>query len=253
MTWFFVIAAVLCLVYFAVIALYTGFGGSALIIWPVFAAISGLLALWFHLQQKHPASLRVRASVITAVCASAAIFLAVEGLITVSAVSASGREAADYCIVLGARVRGSELTSSLERRLRRAYIYAVAHPHCILVLSGGQGPGEDLSEAEAMYGYLYGRGIRANRFILEERSSDTVENIRNSLALIRQREADTPREARVAVLTSNFHIFRAKHIAEKLGQEDVIAVASSSDPVLMLHLWVREGLAVLKDKFMGRM
>ena len=95
MTWFFVIAAVLCLVYFAVIALYTGFGGSALIIWPVFAAISGLLALWLHLQQKHPASLRVRVSVITAVCASAAIFLAVEGLITVSAVSASGREAAD--------------------------------------------------------------------------------------------------------------------------------------------------------------
>ena len=54
-------------------------------------------------------------------------------------------------------------------------------------------------------------------------------------------------------ITSNFHIFRAKHIAEKLGQEDVITVASSADPILVLHLWVREGLAVLKDKFMGRM
>jgi uncharacterized SAM-binding protein YcdF (DUF218 family) len=129
----------------------------------------------------------------------------------------------------------------------------VAHPKCILVLSGGQGEGEDLSEAEAMYGYLYGRGIRANRFILEDKSENTVENIRNSLSLIRRWEADTPREEKVAIVTSNFHIFRAKHIAEKLGQEDVITVASSADPILVLHLWVREGLAVLKDKFMGRM
>ena len=167
--------------------------------------------------------------------------------------TASGREEADYCIVLGARVRGRELTSSLERRLRRAYIYAVAHPRCILVLSGGQGEGEDISEAEAMYGYLYGRGLRSNRFILEDRSTDTVENIRNSLDIIRKREANTPREPRVAVVTSNFHIFRAKHIAKKNGQENVTLVASSSDPILMLHLWVREGIAVLKDKFMGRM
>ena len=253
MTWFFIIAAILCLVYFVVLLLYVGFGGSALYIWPILSECFGLLAFWIHLQQKHPASLRIRVSVITAVCAAAAIFLAVEGLITVSAVTASGREAADYCIVLGARVRGRELSSSLERRLRRAYIYAVAHPKCILVLSGGQGEGEDLSEAEAMYGYLYGRGIRANRFILEDKSENTVENIRNSLSLIRRWEADTPREEKVAIVTSNFHIFRAKHIAEKLGQEDVITVASSADPILVLHLWVREGLAVLKDKFMGRM
>ena len=194
MTWFFIIAAILCLVYFVVLLLYVGFGGSALYIWPILSACFGLLAFWIHLQQKHPASLRIRVSVITAVCAAAAIFLAVEGLITASAVTASGREAADYCIVLGARVRGRELSSSLERRLRRAYIYAVAHPKCILVLSGGQGEGEDLSEAEAMYGYLYGRGIRANRFILEDKSENTVENIRNSLSLIRRWEADTPRE-----------------------------------------------------------
>ena len=253
MTWFFIIPAVLCMVYFAVILLYVGTGASALWIWPLLAAVSGLLAFWFHLQQKHPASLRLRVSVITAVCAVAAVFLTVEGLITISAVTASGREEADYCIVLGARVRGRELTSSLERRLRRAYIYAVAHPRCILVLSGGQGEGEDISEAEAMYGYLYGRGLRSNRFILEDRSTDTVENIRNSLDIIRKREANTPREPRVAVVTSNFHIFRAKHIAKKNGQENVTLVASSSDPILMLHLWVREGIAVLKDKFMGRM
>ena len=253
MTWFFIIAAILCMVYFAVVLLYVGWGGSALFLWPVLAAVSGLLAFWFHTQQKHPASLRIRVSVVTVVCTLAAVFLAVEGMMMASAATASGREPADYCIVLGARVRGRELTSSLERRLRRAYIYAVAHPQCILVLSGGKGEGEELSEAEAMYGYLYGRGIRSNRFILEDQSTDTVENIRNSLAIIRQREANTPREPRIAIVTSNFHIFRAKHIAEKHGQEDVITVASSADPVLMLHLWVREGLAVLKDQFMGRM
>ncbi len=104
MTWFFIIAAILCLVYFVVLLLYVGFGGSALFIWPILSACFGLLAFWIHLQQKHPASLRIRVSVITAVCAAAAIFLAVEGLITVSAGTASGREAADYCIDFAAPI-----------------------------------------------------------------------------------------------------------------------------------------------------
>ena len=58
---------------------------------------------------------------------------------------------------------------------------------------------------------------------------------------------------RIAVLTSDYHLFRAKSIARKQGLSGVTGIAASGDPVLAIHMWVRECFAVLKDKFMGRM
>lgn len=57
----------------------------------------------------------------------------------------------------------------------------------------------------------------------------------------------------IGVLTSNFHLFRAMKIGEKCGLEHLYGVASSSDPILFVHLCVREGMAILKDKFLGNM
>ncbi len=57
----------------------------------------------------------------------------------------------------------------------------------------------------------------------------------------------------IGVLTSNFHLFRAMKIGEKCGFEHLYGVASSSDPILFVHLCVREGIAILKDKFLGNM
>ena len=57
----------------------------------------------------------------------------------------------------------------------------------------------------------------------------------------------------IGVLTSNFHLFRAMKIGEKCGFEHLYGVASSSDPILFVHLCVREGMAILKDKFLGNM
>ena len=62
---------------------------------------------------------------------------------------------------------------------------------------------------------------------------------------------DTPLQ--IGVLTSNFHLFRAMKIGEKCGFEHLYGVASSSDPILFVHLCVREGMAILKDKFLGNM
>lgn len=57
----------------------------------------------------------------------------------------------------------------------------------------------------------------------------------------------------IGVLTSNFHLYRAMKIGEKCGFEHLYGVASSADPVLFIHLCVRESIAILKDKFMGNM
>lgn len=57
----------------------------------------------------------------------------------------------------------------------------------------------------------------------------------------------------IGVLTSNFHLYRAMKIGERCGFEQLYGVSSSADPVLFIHLCVRESIAILKDKFMGNM
>lgn len=61
------------------------------------------------------------------------------------------------------------------------------------------------------------------------------------------------RPVQVGILTSNFHIFRARMIAEKWGIPKVYGIPSKSDPILFPHLCVRECLAIIKDRLMGNM
>ena len=67
------------------------------------------------------------------------------------------------------------------------------------------------------------------------------------------RERSEEDRIKVAVLTSNYHVFRGKAIARKQGFPNVSGIAAPEEPVLAVHMWVRECFAVLKDKFMGKM
>ena len=91
---------------------------------------------------------------------------------------------ADAVIVLGAGVNGTTPSVALQTRIDAAERYLKAHPGIPAVLSGGQGPGEDISEARAMYNALTDRGIDPERLILEEQSANTRQNLQNSLALL---------------------------------------------------------------------
>ena len=66
----------------------------------------------------------------------------------------SGKGHAAYLIVLGAQVRGRKITDSLLRRLDAAIPYLLQYVETTVIVSGGQGPGEDITEAEAMAEYL---------------------------------------------------------------------------------------------------
>ena len=90
----------------------------------------------------------------------------------------------DYIIVLGAHVAGTRLSKALLERTRRALRYLEENPETRAVLSGGQGQGEQISEAEAMYRYLTEHGIDGSRLILEDRSTNTKENLDFSLEKI---------------------------------------------------------------------
>lgn len=145
-----------------------------------------------------------------------------------------------YLIVLGAHVEGRRITDSLKRRLDRAYGYLKTHPDATAVLSGGQGEGEEITEAEAMAGYLCARGVEPERLILEDRSTTTKENLLFSRMLI----GDT--EKPVGIVSNNFHLYRARLLAKKYGYQNTCPLAADCHPVLFPNYMMREFFAVWK-------
>lgn len=271
MTWFLEGAALFCILYYAVLAVYSGLGTSFSLFWPILSVVFLSLVLFLKLyeQKRDRIPLWLPVSLGTVLAACAVIFLITELCIAWGAATARS-EAADYVIVLGAKAENGVPGNSLRLRLERTLAYAAKHPNTVLILSGGKGADETVSEARVMFDYLSERGVLPERMLLEDQSASTAENIlfssrvierqeyyKNQMARMHLQEQYHARsewdEVRVGVLTDSYHLFRAKAIAKKQGIWNPAGIAASGDRILALHLWVREGFAVLKDKFMGKM
>ena len=120
----------------------------------------------------------------------------------------------DALIVLGAAVHGDRVTWVLSNRLDTAYDYAAAHPDTVLVVSGGQGDGESVTEASAMAKYLTTKGIDPGRILQEDRAESTAENFAFSKAIIDEKLGP---DASIGFVTTRFHVFRASRVARKAG------------------------------------
>ena len=149
-------------------------------------------------------------------------------------------------IVLGARVKGSTPSYNLAKRLDVAAAYLKENPHTKVILSGGKGAGEDISEAEAMSVYLEEKGIARGRMFLENQSVNTDENIAFSQKFL----PDT--EVSVVLVSSAFHLYRAKRIARKQGLTQVTGLGSPSKWYSVPNSYVREGFAVIKYALCGQ-
>ena len=152
----------------------------------------------------------------------------------------------DAVIVLGAGVNGETPSAALWSRIRAAEDYLEIHPDVPVVLSGGQGAGEAISEAEAMRRALWKEdGAENARLLLEERSTNTAENFRFSTALLEERGLDTGR-ATIAVVTNDFHCFRAHMIARRQGLKTIDVPAELPWWWLTANYYLREAFAVVK-------
>jgi uncharacterized SAM-binding protein YcdF (DUF218 family) len=149
---------------------------------------------------------------------------------------------APYLLVLGAGVNGTVPSLSMLNRLEAAKAYLEEYRDATVIVSGGQGAGEDITEAECMRLWLEESGIEPDRIIKEEKSSSTQENIRFALDIIAGRGGD-PR-GRLAIVSSEYHLYRAKLIAEKLGAEPYGVAARTTYVVLRMNYFIREAFAV---------
>lgn len=124
---------------------------------------------------------------------------------------------ADAVLVLGARVYEDERPSAtLAARLDTARDFLIEHPHAIAVLCGGQGSNEPVPEAHAMQEYLLERGIRPEQLLLEDASNNTIQNINNAKHLLENR---FPNGFTTAVITSDFHLSRARRLMLHAGMD----------------------------------
>jgi len=154
---------------------------------------------------------------------------------------------ADAVIVLGAGVNGRTPSLSLWTRLDAALDYLThKNTDAPVVLTGGMGYGEEITEARCMYDWLVERGVAPGRLIMEERATSTAENFDFSKGLLEARGMDVE-NGTVAIVTNDFHIARAELIAERQGYGGTVGVPAKLPWLhLTVNYYLREAFAVVK-------
>jgi len=147
-----------------------------------------------------------------------------------------------YVIVLGAGVKGEKPSLILSNRIEAAVRYGKRFPDTTFILSGGQGDGEAISEAEAMRRGMLQAGISEERLLLEDQSTSTTENLTFSKRLLPESEN------RVSIVTSDFHLYRARKEAEQMNlKTDAIPAETPLSGVLRYGM--RERVAIVVKYF----
>lgn len=146
-------------------------------------------------------------------------------------------------IVLGAGLRGEQVTDLLRRRLDTAYNAWLQNPEALLVVTGGQGPRETIPEAHAMQRYLLAKGVPAQKIIVEDKSTSTEENLTFARNLLQQ--AGISPQQPVAVVTNAFHCYRAGRYAERVGFSTVRTLPAGISITAVPQSYLREIFAIL--------
>lgn len=155
----------------------------------------------------------------------------------------------EYIVVLGAGVNGTVPSLSLQERIDAAYAYLTSHPQTVAILSGGQGPREEITEAACMFRELTELGIDPSRLLLEERSTSTIENLQFSMDVAENVTGQRP--TAIGIVSSEYHLFRAGLFAKELGLASVGIPAKTTWFSLRLNYYLREIVAVWKYLVLG--
>lgn len=245
--------AVVCLLYFVVLLITIGPAFRFSFVWLAFGLFFLGISLVLTFSKKgfqwmpKPVLVLVEAVV---VC-GCLVFVVIEGLIIAESVKQPQNEA-DYLIVLGAKVNGTTPSLILQYRINKAAEYMKKHPGTKAIVSGGQGADEGISEAEAMKNGLLSSGIATERILVEDQSTSTKENLDYSQKLLTE-AGGSVKESKVIVVTTDFHVLRAVGIARKAGYGQVEGLAAKSVWYLIPTNYVREFMAVVKDKLIANM
>ena len=210
--------------------------------------IGGILFLYYLFWRFQGSVTRWLRRILSAVLIAGMALASVTGVYIAHAAAGTKDARCDCLIVLGAAVHGNVPSLSLRERLDAAYDYLVVHPETVCVVSGGQGSGEQITEAECMYNYLTGRGIPAQRILRENRATSTGENLAFSLELLATSGIEPEC---IGIVSSEYHLYRASLIARSQGVDPILIPASTSWISLRVNYFLREIVAVWYYTLLG--
>ena len=175
--------------------------------------------------------------------------------VCVAYIDAQGRDsdlsggAPEFVVVLGAQIQGERPSRTLRERLDLAARYLQQQPDARVIVSGGQGADERCTEASVMERYLLEKGVAPERILREEQASTTRENLIYSAELARAHGVDV---SRVLIITSEYHLCRAKYIAGSLGMTPYGLGSRTGTWILKVNYELREVFAFVKAFWQAR-
>ena len=205
--------------------------------------------LLLFIRQKYPKTGKILLRIYSVIVSAGVLIGVGTGACVLIAGAGSPETHCDYIIVLGAAVRGDVPSVSLSDRIRAAYDYLKENPDTVCIASGGQGAGEQMSEAACIYRELTAMGIEGDRIWLEEKSTSTLENITFSQRVLEEHGVSDP--GTVGILSSEYHLFRAGFFARKFSLPYVGIPAKTSMFPLRVNYTLREIVAVWHHILIG--
>lgn len=213
---------------------HTGMAGGMVL----FGGILAILLCWKKMKRwiKRSVTGKIVTAVVGVLLAAVLVSSSILSIQMVTAANNTPQEGEEgTVVVLGAKVE----SLSLKRRMDAALQYLKEHPEAMCVASGGQGENESISEAEAIRDYLVQNGIEEQRIFVEDQSTNTEENLRNTKQVVDQNGLSN----HLIVVTDDYHQLRAKWNAQKQGMT-VSAYSSRPQIFIWLSYWERELMAL---------
>ena len=228
-----------------IILVFTGivFRGSnatsflSLVCWCLAAAVS----VWFLLElleKSHPDGAKLLQRCFVALLTIGITVVTVTGVVIADEARGDEDTACDYIVVLGAKGNGTSPSRTLRERIDAAAEYLKAHTEAIAVVSGGKGVDEGISEAQCMFNGLVERGIDPARVWMEDQAASTWGNLNLSLDLIEAKTGTRP--TKIGLVSSEFHLYRAKLFAKECGVEAVGIPGKTGDFIHFFNYYLRE-------------
>lgn len=243
----FILLGLIFIIYFSIIAFHTGLNSKFPIIW---IALGIMLGIHGFVQVSVWADEIVIPDIIIQIFR---ILIFITGIIYIFIQSKifeqfykKAPKGLPYIIILGAQMKLRGPSRALKRRLDCAIKYLKENKETIVILSGGQGSNEPMSEADGMEKYLLEKGMDRERIRKEDKSVNTYQN----LLFSRQKyleEKEEQIQIPVGIVTSNYHVFRALKIAKKIKLQKVYGISADSETFMLLNNSTREVCAIIKD------
>ena len=156
-------------------------------------------------------------------------------------------------VILGCQVKPWGPSILLQDRLDKALDYWDDNPDITIVVSGGQGADEHISEAQAMYDYLVENGVDEGQIIQEDQSYNTLQNLTCTMQMLEEKGYDTTGE--IVVVSNGFHLTRVRMLWERVfGSDDNLSTlaAPATHVPSRLKMYIREPLALVKSFIFDR-